>query len=104
MLKVWDINVDSDEGYWILTVKTDDCDGADCVFKFQLPADVAEQLHRGVRKEIDPWVQEKEDARSTLVCRVSAYQVSDELEAGVYDGDIGKQIWARGVVSGDIPL
>jgi hypothetical protein len=103
-MKVWDITLEADEDHWLMKVSTEDCDGGDCVFRFQLPADVAEQLHRGVRQEIDPWLHEKEAARSTLVSLPTVACVEDELESGVYDGDMGKQIWARGVVNGEIPL
>lgn len=104
MLKAWDISLDSDEGYWVLEVKTEDCDGDDCVFRFQLPADVAEQLERGVKREISPYVQEKEDARATYRSQPTVEQVQGELDAGVYDGEPHKQAWAWGVISGELPL
>ena len=105
MLRVWDLMIDSDEGYWILTVRCDDCDGdSECEFKFQLPPDVAEQLHKRVGLEIAPWIEEKEAARATFASRTTVEQVQSELEAGVYDDDPHKRVWAQRVVAGEVQL
>ena len=102
-MKAWDVEIDSDESYWILRVQAE-CDGGECDFRFELPADVAEQLHRAVKREIDPYIQEKEDARATWQSRSTVEHVQAELEAGVYAHDPHKRIWAEGVVAGEIPL
>lgn len=105
MLRVWDLMIESDEGYWILTLRTEDCEGdSPCEFQFQLPPDMAEQLHKRAGLEIGPWLAEKEAARASLASRTTVRQVQDELDCGVYDDDPAKRVWAERVVSGEYPL
>jgi len=88
-MKAWDIEIDSDESGFTMRVRTD-CEDGSCDFLIFLPSDVAEQLYRGVKREIVPWLIEKEDAYATRP--PSTRQLQDELDSGVYDHDIGKRI------------
>ena len=109
MMRVWDLVLDSDEGYWILTVRVEDCDGDQCEFKFQLPADMAEQLHKRVELEIDPWVQEMREAKAAYARgderwkpnAVRAAEAQEILDTGAYDDDPAKRHWAERVARGE---
>jgi len=108
-MKAWDITIDSDEGGWTMRVRTEDCDSGPCDFSIFLPQDVAEQLHRWVKLEIDPYVQEKEQARAAYATQhpdwkpqeVRQAEAQELLDAGVYEHDFGKRTWAEGVAQGE---
>jgi hypothetical protein len=113
-MKAWDITIDSnhdvDGNDWILRVRTEDCDGGDCDFAFHLPTDVALQLHRWVKLEIDPYAREAEEARAAYrrddprwkPREVQQAEAQDLIDSGVYEDDPGKQAWAQGVANGEI--
>jgi hypothetical protein len=108
-MKAWDITIEGDEQGWQMHVRTEDCDSGPCDFSIFLPPDVGEQLHRWVKLEIDPWVQEKAEARAAHATRhpdwmpkkVKQAEAQEILDAGVYDDDPGKRIWAEGVARGE---
>lgn len=110
--RAWDILVESnhdvDGNDWILRVRTEDCDGEDCTFTFHLNDDVAEQLHRWVKLEIEPAVREKEEAKAAYVrgdwkpLPVLQAEAQAILEEGVYDDDPAKRAWAESVANGEL--
>lgn len=112
MMKVWDLMIESDEGYWVLTVRTEDCDDDRCEFRFQLPAEMAEQLHKRVELEIDPWVQEMLEAKAAYQRGDPRWKPRDQvtaeaqaiLDSGAYADDPAKRMWAEQVARGEIEL
>jgi hypothetical protein len=105
-VKAWDITIESDEQGWMMQVRTEDCDSGPCDFSIFLPIDVAEQLHRWVKIEIEPYVQEKAEARTAYITghpdwiphEVRQAEAQDLLDSGVYDDDPAKRAWAESEV------
>jgi hypothetical protein len=116
-MKAWDITIESnhdvDGNDWILRVRAEDCpDGGECDFRFHMPTDVALQLRRWVKLEIDSYAAEAEEARAAYKRgddrwkpqEVRQAEARDLIDSGVYDNDPAKRAWAEGVSNGEIPL